>query len=350
MNKFLGNKNLSILITVVLLSLIIWLVTQVSATVFPIIEIFFTGTGPFWIGLVLAFLLNPIVKFLSEKYFKGNKTIGVLVSFTVLTVVLIFVVFPVARDFMNNLQAIMRSITTATGQLLELIGTIDANLKSQILGQITNVGNAIASGIIQGVSNGVSTSMNFFITMIITIFFLLEYDLVKENATTMLGKRRKAIVLEYLEGLEKQMFFYLRSLSFNFVISALVFGVTLHFLGISNAWSFSIIMSLLIGLIPIVGPFIATGILAVITIPVSWMATVVGFFGLFAFMQLFLNVISPKVYANSLDMPNVLIMFSFLLGGTMFGVMGMLLAVPGLVLCIYTYTFLAEKYQWGELE
>ncbi|MGL5042096.1 MAG: AI-2E family transporter [Culicoidibacterales bacterium] len=350
MLNFFEGKNQKILLSLILVFALIWLLTQISATIFPMLGIFFNGTAPFWMGLVIAFLLNPVIESLGNKVFRGNKTLAVVICFTILLLLLIFVIFPVVNDFSMNFPEILRSISKTLDSFLGLIGSFDDSFKAQLINQITMLGNTAATSVFLILGNSFSTSMSFFLTMIITIFFLLEYDKIRTKVTGLFGARRKLLISAYVEGLEKQMFAYLRSFLVNFLISTAVFGVALHFLGVDNAWSFSIIVSLLICLIPIIGPLIATVILAMITLPISGFLMVIGFFGLLSFMQIFLSIISPRIYANTLDIPNVLIMFSFLLGGTMFGIVGMLLAVPGLIVCMYTFHFLEKKYDWGGAE
>lgn len=343
MQRLFATKNIQMLASVTLFILCLWLITQIGNTIFPILTTFLQRIAPLVIGLVIAFILNPFVEILGEKYFKGNQTISTILTLLVLIALIIFVVFPVMKDFILNFSTIVSSLIVATGSFLDTIDSIsniDNNLRLQIISYVSQYGNTLAALLVDSLNNIISGSIQSFLTTIVTIFALLEYNQIKTKSINLLAKRNKHIIMEYIEGLEKQLYQYLKSLLSSFIISALVFGVVLHLLKINNAWSFTIILNLLIVLIPIIGPAIATVLLAIITVPVSIPAMIFGFFGLLIFMQIFINIISPRIYAHTLDLSNLLIISSFMIGSAILGVLGALFAIPALIVCVYTHEFL----------
>jgi len=344
------EQNIKVLIAIVLIMAIIWLFTQISGTILPVVSGFLLKIMPFILGMIFAVLLNPIVQNIANSFFKGKKSLGILVVFVVIITILIFVIYPIVRDFVANFSEIINYLRNATSLLLDSVGTLNSNFKEQVLGYISTFGSNITKTLLDSVNNVVNASMQTFLTLIITAFALLEYDYLIKKFTLLFKKEKRTIVIEYILGLEKQLYFYLRSLLISFLVSVVVFGVVLYMLNINNAWSFAIIMSLFIVLIPVIGPFIATGILAVITIPIGTIPTLIGFIGLFIFMQLFINIISPRIYAETLDLSNLLIIVSFMVGNALLGIMGALFAIPALLVLVYTYKFLEKHKYWSERE
>lgn len=344
--KLSAKKNIQLLIAITLIVAIIWFFTQIGGTIFPLISTFLLNILPFVLGMIFAFLLNPFVKGIANRFFKGRKSLGVAVTFIVIITLLIFVIYPIARDIVTHFSSINQYLRSATSTLLDSIDAINVDIKNQILNYISTFSSKITQFLLGSVNNIATGSMQTFLTLIITAFALLEYDHIIKRFTMFFKKEKRALITEYILGLEQQLYFYLRSLLLSFVVSAVVFGLVLQILNINNAWSFAIIMSLLIVLIPIIGPFIATAILAVITIPVSFIATLVGFIGLFIFMQLFINIISPKIYAQTLDISNLLIILAFMVGNALLGIAGALFAIPALTVIVYSYKFW-EKHKYG---
>jgi|GEM_PF-5928724 len=358
------NKNISHLLTIVLLMVIVWLGTMIGATIFPIIKVFMIGILPFISGIIIAFLLNPFVDRLANILFKGNKKISVFVTVTMLLAIFVFVVFPVVQSLLENLSAILRYFNMATTNLTNIISTMDTEFKEHLISYIQTSGIDFTAKIMVWVNsvfnisvdtsvgwlnNITTTSMNLFLSLIIALFALLDYENIRNYFTTLFGKDKK-LALKFMDGLEKQIFYYLKSLFLSFIISSIVFAIVLHILNVNNAWSFTIILNLLIILIPIIGPIIATVILALILIPISFPGALLGFCFLFIFIQFFLNVISPRIYAETLDLPNLLIILAFLIGSTLFGIAGAILAVPSLLIIMYTYDFIKCKENKREEE
>ena len=72
--------------------------------------------------------------------------------------------------------------------------------------------------------------------------------------------------------------------------------------------------------------------------------------GLFIVMQIFINLISPRIYAQTLDLSNLLIIASFIIGSYLLGIAGALFAIPALIVIVYTIRFLDKQYNWSERE
>ena len=344
------KKNIYSILALVLVMTIIWLFTQISGTVVPVIHAFFNSIRPLVLGMVLAFLLNPFVKQIADKYFKGKKIFGVLITIFVLITTLVFIIYPIVTDIMTHFSDIISYLQSATSMILDSVDAINVDLKNQILNHISSFGRTMTQFFLGSVNNVLNAFIQTFLTLIITVFALLEYDEMIIKLTKLFKKEKRTVVIDYFWGLEQQIHYYLRSLLISFGISSVVFGIVLSILKITNAWSFAFIMSLLIVLIPIIGPFIATGILAIITIPVSTTAIIFGLGGLFIFMQIFINIISPRIYAQTLNLSNLLIIASFMIGSSLLGIAGALFAIPALIVIVYTIRFLDKQYNWSERE
>jgi predicted PurR-regulated permease PerM len=340
------NRDTLIICTLVLV--VVWLLTQISGSVWPLIASFLGNIAPLILGLIFAFMLNPFVKDITKRFFNGNKLIGIGITCLILIIALIYIIYPILRDLVLQSSDIIAYLSRETQMLLNSVSSLNDGFKGQIMDYLTGFTGNVTQTILGSLNNVASGMVQTFLTLIVTIFTLVEYDTIVEKITLLYPKNKRAKVVQYIDGLEQQLYFYLRSLVVGVVLLSLVFGVILHFLSIHNSWSFAIIMSLLTALIPVIGPLIATGILAVITIPVGTTAAIIGFVVLFIFMQVFINYISPKIFARSLHLSNLLIIAAFMIGFALLGIPGALFAIPSLIVILYTYDFLNHRYHWSE--
>jgi len=347
--KQIGKKqNIETLISLTLIMVLIWLFTQISGNVWPLIANFLGTITPLILGMLFGFMLNPFVQDITKRFFYGNKIIGILITCVIIIAALIYVIYPIIRDLVLQSSDIMDYLSNATETLLGSMNSLNGGFKKQIIDYISTFGTNLTQTIFSSLNNVANGTIQTFITFVVMVFTLLEYDNIIDKITFLFPRKSRSKVISYIQGLEKQLYFYFRSLVLGIVCLVLVFGLVLHFLSIHNSWSFAIIMSVLTALIPVIGPVIATGILAVITIPVGTTEAIVGFVVLFIFMQLFINVISPRIFSRTLHLSNLSIIASFMIGFSLLGVTGALFAVPALIVILYTYNFFDKQYHWSE--
>ena len=131
---------------------------------------------------------------------------------------------------------------------------------------------------------------------------------------------------------------------------AVILGV-LCFLGMSLfGMEYALLISVIIGLtniIPIFGPIIGTVPGALILLMVEPMKAVWFVVFIVVLQQIESNLIYPKVVGGSIGLPGIWVMFSVLIGGSLFGLPGVLLGVPTFAV-IYTLIARAVKKRLHE--
>ncbi|HWB53295.1 MAG TPA: AI-2E family transporter, partial [Tepidisphaeraceae bacterium] len=94
----------------------------------------------------------------------------------------------------------------------------------------------------------------------------------------------------------------------------------------------AVVVSLAVGVleaVPVIGPITSAALLAIIAIGQGTMSILVGV-ALFAFsLRLFIDqLMAPIILGKAVRLHPAIIIFAFLAGGTLFGILGVLLAVP----------------------
>ena len=101
-------------------------------------------------------------------------------------------------------------------------------------------------------------------------------------------------------------------------------------------------ISVLVGftaLIPVFGAFIGTAIGAILIFVVDPLGALIFIIYIIILQQLEGNLIYPKVVGTSVGLPGIWVMLAVIIGGALYGIVGMLISVP---ICSIIYVLLAK--------
>lgn len=300
------------------------------------------STSAVLLSALIAFLLNPLVK-LMEKY-KIPRGIGVLISYVLIVVILVFLGISILPDlikqtttFLSNLPSTMMQLTHNIEELMK-----SWNINTSILTDFKNTTNEylidIARNIpkwleslINTIQGGFSTIIVLVLVPIITFYFIVDKEKILKNIYNLIPKRWK-----------KDSYYLYKKINFamkEFIISRALMAI---FIGVATGimlWLFGIPFAIVIGIItaimdivPYVGPVIASApalIFAFIKSPITfvWVA-------LLSWLLQWIeqNIVGPKLFSSSSGLHEVVILISIIIGGGIFGVWGMILSVPVVVI------------------
>jgi predicted PurR-regulated permease PerM len=108
---------------------------------------------------------------------------------------------------------------------------------------------------------------------------------------------------------------------------AVLYSVVLAIVGLPYALAIGVIGGFL-NLIPYVGPFIVIGLAAAAGLFISPATALWAVAGVVAVQQLDTLVLAPRIMSKQVDLHPLMVIFAFLVGVTLFGVPGLVLAVP----------------------
>lgn len=300
------------------------------------------STSAVLLSALIAFLLNPLVK-LMEKY-KIPRGIGVLISYVLIVVILVFLGISILPDlikqtttFLSNLPSTMMQLTHNIEELMK-----SWNINTSILTDFKNTTNEylidIARNIpkwleslINTIQGGFSTIIVLVLVPIITFYFIVDKEKILKNIYSLIPKRWK-----------KDSYYLYKKINFamkEFIISRALMAI---FIGVATGimlWLFGIPFAIVIGIItaimdivPYVGPVIASApalIFAFIKSPITfvWVALLS-----WILQWIEQNIVGPKLFSSSSGLHEVVILISIIIGGGIFGVWGMILSVPVVVI------------------
>ena len=297
---------------------------------------------PLILGLVICYLLLPLVKLFEKLLMKKIKKEKLARSLSVLIVLLVVVgiisgiltilIWTATKQITNiNMKTIsimMENIKKSFGSLYDQVVDV---LKKQNF-DVSTVTTKITASIPAFLSGAFGTASTLLFAFIFAVYFMLDGTNISrywKNVAKAVLNRKTINVLEELAGeLDKCFSGYIRGQALDGLIIGVVSTIVLQLIGMPYA----IIIGLVVGvgnLIPYVGPILGYGMIILINlVNYNPKMMIIGLLTLLILMFLDGNLVNPKLLANAIHVHPLLVVAALLAGGAMGGVLGMLLAVP----------------------
>ena len=344
-------KNLMVLIVFAVLVLVgVQRIENLAAGFVFLMRIVF----PFILGGAMAFILNIPMHFLEGRLFAKVKkkkfvrpvslVLSILFVVAILQIVLVVVIPEIAATFASiskNIEAFLPKLeqwlTEAfpdSEQLEMWIDSLEFNwdkiLQSAVNFLKNGAGNVLSSTVTVA-KTVINSLMNFFVGFVFACYILLQ----KEKLSVQVKKVLYAFLPRH--AVEKTL--QVAALSYktfsNFVtgqcLEAVILG-TMFFVSMSVLrFPYALLVGVLIAftaLIPIFGAFIGC-VLGTFLILVSNPVQAIGFVILFfVLQQVEGNLIYPHVVGGSVGLPSIWVLVAVTVGGSLMGVVGMLIFIP----------------------
>ena len=322
--------------------------------------------APFILGAAIAFVLNVpmrrIESSLSHVLKKGSRLlrpVSMALSILLVAGVLFLVMFVVAPQLVRTLLGLQSSIPVFFGEVRQWREQLFAE-NPQILINMEQIqidwqqlfndslkflkngaGSMLDTTFSAAISivNGMST---FLIGFIFSIYILLQ----KENLIRQIKKLLAAFLPERtVEGIVRIAALTSRTFSNFFTgqcMEAVILGSMFFIVLVVLRLPYALLIGVLIAftaLIPVFGAFIGWAVGAFLMLIISPMDALLFSVVFFTLQQIEGNMIYPHVVGNSVGLPSIWVLVAVTLGGSMMGVVGMLIFIP---LCSVLYTLLRD--------
>lgn len=301
-------------------------------------------------GAVIAYILYPMCKRLENFFAKRRNNVvrRMRRGLSVAVVYLGFILF-LALILVAIIPMLMKSITELINNLPTLIDAFESWLNSIDVGGL-NLGerlklsefsfgnllnfvkdidiNKYASGIM-GVGNSV---FRVFMSFIISIYILIDRASLKkifDRLVRLYSKGPKTgTIWKYLRKVSEFIYKYIYCLLMDAIIIFILSLIVLSILRVPYAVVFAFLIGIC-NMIPYFGAIIATVLTALFTVfTVSFTRGLTVAIVLIALQQVDANIIQPRLYSGSFNIRPLWVIIGILVGGGLFGIFGILLAVP----------------------
>ena len=320
--------------------------------------------SPLILGFILAFILNPILKLFEKKVFKKvlNKegqfktkralsmVCTYLVFLGIITLFIVLIIPSIAKsvtDLANNIQGYYNSGITLITELL-----IRFNVSDELVNYFNDLGSDVINLVIELLKNissympkifDVAASATALVKNIVVGFAFSIYML---SSKEIFKRQIKKVLSLIVKPQTQQRIIRVAHLSHDtfsrylsgYLLDSTVVGFVCYIVMLIFGWPYPALISVIIGftnMIPFFGPFIGAIPSALLILLVNpWEAL---FFVIFIVIlqQIDGNFICPKVLGQRVGLSSFWVMVAIVVGGSLFGVLGLILSVPALAV-IYT--------------
>ena len=301
---------------------------------------------PFVAGLALAYLLDPLADRLERlRFSRLAATLIILASFVVGLVVVLIIVVPLAAGQISELvktlpgmvSQLQSIIVERAGPLLERMGgaKVVNDLKDSV-GSLVGQGGTYFLAFLGSLWTGgqalVSVISLLVITPVVAFYLLLDWDKMIATLDGWVPPRHRPTVRRLAGEIDGAVTAFLRGQTLVCLILGTFYAIGLFFVGLN----FGVLIGMIAGFltfIPYVGTLtgfmLSLGVALVQWWPTSDWVHIGLTMAVFAIGQFAEgNIISPKLVGDSVGLHPVWLMFALLAFGSLFGFLGLMLAVP----------------------
>lgn len=317
-------------------------------------------------GIVLSYLLTPIVKFFERKLFSpldkrlfngvGEKrhkgfTRGMSIFLAVLLMLLLCtaLVSMVLPQLYQSIEGIVLNLSSSIKKaeiwankwlddapeinaiFTEIVGDIGTKLTQWAKDILLPQMNTIIASVSLGVFNALKAVANAFVSLVVSVYVMY-------NRENFVAQSKKILYSLFSTNFVKRVLTALRFTNKSFMgffggklLDSLIIGVICFFACLLMGLKDAVLISVIIGItniIPFFGPFIGAipaGLIVLMDSP--WKCLIFGIF-IIVLQQFDGNILGPKILGSRTGISGFWVLFSILLGAGLFGPIGMIIGVP----------------------
>lgn len=291
---------------------------------------------PFFIAFLVAYILNPAV---NKLQLKMPRVVAImLVYILILILILLFISFLLPKiisemmGLIDILPGYIRQFQDTTSKMQyamdgagipqsikEALLSIGDDIEDTIKGIVHNMGSSIIDIL--------SVSASLIIVPVIAFYFLKDADYFKNAFAQLIPITKRENVLRVARDINRVLNRFIRGQLLIAVIVGVLSSIGLTIVGVD----YGIIFGLLLGLfdlIPYFGPVIGSIPALIFALMESKTIFFLALLVIVIVQQLESSIITPKIIGDSVGLHPVYVILFLLIGGSFFGIIGMLLAVP----------------------
>ncbi|MFC4401618.1 AI-2E family transporter [Gracilibacillus xinjiangensis] len=362
--RFIGGKRIFyILAFFILIGIVIYIYNKISFIFYPLEVILSTIAPPVILAFIAYYLLNPVVDLLEK--FRIKRIWGIIVLILAISGVLTGIILLTAPSIEAQIKDLVKNFPDLLKQFgNSMTGWVQNSFLAPYYDEGYNwvmdrfsdipqlIGTSISDGF-QGVQNVASTVTNTIVNLItfpIILFFLLKDGKEFQHyVIKVFPPKFRTDTKQIFHNIDNQVGSYIQGQ----IIVASVIGILLFIgyliIGLDYAFTLAIIAAVT-NVIPYLGPMIAiipAAIIAIVDSPFMLIKLAIVWV-VVQFLEG--NFVSPNIMGKTMKIHPLTIILVLLIAGNLFGVVGMILGIPGyaIVRVIGSYIFLKFQQRYNK--
>lgn len=369
------NLNYKQTLKIVIIGIVVYCAIQNYALVLHGATYVLNLLFPFLLGGAIAFILNVPMHSIEKLLLPNNKKFDAvrricayLLTLILIIGIIVLALFVVTPQISSTIKVIVRHVPPAVQAFQQWLYEVSADLpsaqeyikkvdlnwasiSSHAINIIKNAGSTVFTSGLSLISGVVGGIANFVIAFIFSIYILFQKEqlaIQAKKALYAMLPEKKADRAVYIGRISNRVFG-------NFISGQCIEACILGFMFFITLLVFRIHYSVLIGvviaftaLIPIFGAFIGLGVGAFLLVMIDPKEALLFIIIFFVIQQIENNLIYPRVVGGSIGLPSLWVLAAVSIGGSLFGMAGILVFIPFCSVCYalfreFVYKKLKEK-------
>ena len=311
---------------------------------------------PLILGCVLAYLVNPLAKWFEKKIFrkvskeKIRWSVSVILAFVTVVLLLSFLLGTLIPQLIDSIRTFSGNFDDYVAAFQDLIERWELSKYVDVkkfMSSSENMWKTIIVYVSDNIGNIVDASadvgkrlINWVLGLILSIYLLMAKTSVRSGIARFLkavfSKKRYTSLRSFLIRCDDILSHYIVYSLIEGMLIGIINAIFMSVMGMQYVGMISVVIAVT-NLIPTFGPIIGGLIGAFILLLVNPLHALIFIIFTMVLQTLDGYIIKPKLFGNSLGVSGLLILIAIIVGGKMFGVVGILLAIPFAAIIDFVY-------------
>jgi len=279
-------------------------------------------------SLMLVGLLSPMVERLEARGMRRN--LGIALIFSLLMTVVMFVATLTIPEVIRQANALIVQEPLLRERLAVWLSA--SRLTSSLAAWLREINYATVFG---GKSPTAITSsvraievMAYSVgTVFLALYIMVDRDRLRGALFSLVPRTHHIRLSRIMGNLEHIVGGYIRGQAITCVLMGVFTFILLTAVGVKSALALAV-MAAIADVLPYIGIILIIVPAVLVTLPMGLVVSGGVAMALFVYQELESRLLMPIVYARALRLPSAVVMFALLVGGTLMGIVGALLALP----------------------
>lgn len=342
--------------------MIIWVLALVGAGI--ILHLLSNVLLPFVIGITLAYFFDPTADRLQRLGLSRSiATTIILLGFFLAVTGIVVLIFPALQ---KQISAAIKLLPALIDQLQMLLGPLFEQLRADFSADaVSNLKEAAGnyagtvfkwlSGVIANIWSGGLAILNLLslilITPLVAFYLLRDWDEIVEKVDSWLPRQSADTIREQVKKIDRTLAGFVRGQASVCLVLAVFYAVGLSLVGLKAGLLIGIASGIL-AVIPYIGAAVGLIIgvgMAIAQFQHEWVSIVLVISVFIVGQTLESYFLTPKLVGGQVGLSPIWIIFAMLAGGALFGLTGVLIALPVAAVSGVLIRFGLEQYLESEL-
>ncbi len=322
---------------------------------------------PFFLAVLIAYLINPLVDFLQFKLrfkYRPLAVFGCLICVFGGIYILGLWLIPQFIDEMTKMVRLIKEYLATNSSVSSILPDDTLNRLNEMISN-TDIQNVLTSSsaadfarkiighawdVFSGSVSFIIGMVSFLIVLVYVVFLLIDFQRIAKGWKTLVPKKYRNQVDEVFQDLKNGMHIYFRAQGLIALIVGILLSIGFKIIGLPMA----IIVGLFIGLLNIVPYLQVVGIIPVVLLSLLkamemhqsfWHVLFMAFIVMAIVQAIQEMILVPRIMGRVYGLHPAIILLSLSIWGSLLGILGMLVALPLTTLLISYYNRFVLKHE-----